>query len=343
MLQVSLFGAGLASCDGHPIDGFGGHQSFRLLCYLLLNRHHSHHRERLAAVFWGDYPTDVSRKYLRNALWRLRSLFQSAGIPAGEYLTASDDRVSFITSSRYWLDVEIFEGAIAACQKIPAEHFTIEHAASLERAADLYAGDLLEDLYEDWCLYDRERLRLLYLDTLSKLMIFHETHGTYEYGLAYGERFLARDRTREKAHRQMMRLYWRVGDRCAALTQYKQCVQILREEMGVAPTEQTRQLYQQMIHGQFHPEALSPKTIVPIAEHLLSNDSDLPLATQVLERLRHLQRVTDETAAELRRIEALVQKALIDPTALSQQSRNGAELYTPGHGQSYRIPSEETA
>jgi len=312
MLQVSLFGTGMACCDGHPIDGFPGHQSFRLLCYLLLDRYHSHHRERLAAVFWGDYPTDVSRKCLRNALWRLRSLFQSAGIPAGEYLAASGDHVSFITSSRYWLDVEIFEASIAACRDVPAEHFTAEHVTSLERAVGLYTGDLLEGLYEDWCLRDRERLSLLHLDALSKLMVFHEHNGAYERGLAYGEQLLARDHTREKFHRQMMRLYWLAGDRSAALAQYKRCVQILREEMDVSPTEQTKQLYQQMAANQFSPEARSSREAAPIFERMSSNYPIQLLAAHVIERIRYLQTVTDETTAELRHIENLIQKALGD-------------------------------
>ena len=57
-----------------------------------------------------------------------------------------------------------------------------------------------------------------------------ESIGTYEHGLTFGERFLARDSTREKMQRQMMRLHGRSRSRCAALAQYQRCRQALREE-----------------------------------------------------------------------------------------------------------------
>ena len=33
-----------------------------------------------------------------------------------------------------------------------------DRARSLEDAVSLYQGDLLEGCYEDWCIYERERL-----------------------------------------------------------------------------------------------------------------------------------------------------------------------------------------
>ena len=87
MLKVQLFGPGRAFYGDQPLAGFPGQQCYRLLYYLLLNREHPHHRERLAAVFWGDYATSTSRKYLRNALWRLRNALESTAAPIDHYLS----------------------------------------------------------------------------------------------------------------------------------------------------------------------------------------------------------------------------------------------------------------
>ena len=152
MLSLQLFGPGRARYNDRPLNGFPNQQCYLLLCYLLLNRYHPHHRERLAAVFWDEYPTATSRKYLRNALWRLRHALLSAGAPVEDYLSISDDSVSFLTSSRYRLDVEAFEMAIARCEDCPGQQLTPEQATHLEGAANLYVGDLLEGVYEDWCL-----------------------------------------------------------------------------------------------------------------------------------------------------------------------------------------------
>jgi DNA-binding SARP family transcriptional activator len=312
MLELQLFGTGRARYCNRPLPGFPNQQSYLLLCYLLLNRPHPHHRERLAALFWSEYPTTTSRKYLRNALWRLRHALQSVGAPADEYLLLSDDSASFLTSSRYWLDVEVFETTITRYQDLSGHELTSEQAAHLDEAVDLYVGDLLEGVYEDWCLYDRERLSLLYLNALGKLMVFHEVNGTYERGLAYGERILACDHTRENVHRQMMRLYWLLGDRNAALAQYKRCVQILREELGIPPMEGTRLLYGQMAHNQFDPTSRPVRQDDPSSIMIKSDDSIQPLAEHALQKLQHLQALIEETGIELRHIERLISKSLLN-------------------------------
>jgi DNA-binding SARP family transcriptional activator len=319
MLELQLFGTGQARYCDHPLPGFPNQQSYLLLCYLLLNRHHPHHRERLAALFWSEYATTISRKYLRNALWRLRHALQSVGTPVDEYLLISDDSVSFVSSSRYWLDVEVFETTITRYQDLSEQELTPEQAAHLEEAVDLYVGDLLEGVYEDWCLYDRERLSLLHLNALSKLMVFHELNGTYERGLAYGERILVRDHTREKVHRQMMRLYWLLGDRNAALAQYKRCVQVLREDLGIPPMEETRLLYKRMVHSQSDPSTGSGHRPTsrpvrhedPLSITIKSDDSVQPLAEHALQKLQRLQAIIEETSVELRHIERLISKALL--------------------------------
>lgn len=311
MLELQLFGTGQARYCNRPLPGFPNQQSYLLLCYLLLNRHHPHHRERLAALFWSEYPTTTSRKYLRNALWRLRHALQSVGAPADKYLLISDDSVSFVSSIRYWLDVEVFETTITRYQDLSGQELTPEQAAHLKEAVDLYVGDLLEGVYEDWCLYDRERLSLLHLNALSKLMVFHELSGTYERGLAYGERILACDHTREKVHRQMMRLYWLLGDRNAALAQYKRCVQVLREDLGIPPMEETRLLYKRMVHNQSDPTSRPVRHDDPLSFTIKSDDSIQPLAEHALQKLQRLQAIIEETSVELRYIERLISKALL--------------------------------
>ena len=76
---MNLFGPGRAQFQNRPLAGFPNQQGYHLLCYLILNRNQPHNRERLAAVFWSEHSTAISRKYLRDALWRLRQAFQAAG------------------------------------------------------------------------------------------------------------------------------------------------------------------------------------------------------------------------------------------------------------------------
>jgi DNA-binding SARP family transcriptional activator len=307
MLAVKLFGSGTACYYDRPMDGFPNHQSYLVLCYLLLNRQHKQNRERLASVFWGNYSTNVSRKYLRNALWKLRSVFQSVGAQLEDYLQVNDDSVTFQYSSPYRLDVESFETLLANSRNLQGREINPDQALQLKQAVDLYDGDLLEGVDEEWVLYERERLSLMHLNALSKLMMYHTSHQSFTNGLEYGERILALDNTRENVHREMMLLYWLSGEPQMALVQYHHCEQILNEQVGVEPAEETKNLYQQMLHHRFEP----PKEIfMPNNSYETPKDLSSGTVTEyAIQEIHHLQRVIEQTNVELHRLEDLLQQA----------------------------------
>lgn len=305
MLQIHLFGAGRVQAGNRTLAGFPHQQAYWLLSYLLLNRQHPQARERLAAAFWGDLPGLTARKSLRNALWRLRQGLLNIGVDPDTVLAVDDDAVAFIGAGIGWLDVAEFEAGVAAVRDVAGEALTPDQAVALEEAAALYTGDLLDGIYEDWCLNERERLSLLHLSALQKLMAYHGAHGNCEHGLRYGERILARDLTREGVHRQMMRLYWLAGDRNAALAQYKRCAQVLREEMDAAPMDETTRLFELMVSNRYRPGAAAPALSRPPA-------GETPLAEQALQRLQRLRAVLDETRAELSHLETLLGAALVE-------------------------------
>jgi len=309
MLRIRLFGSGRADYHGAPLVGFPRQQPFMLLCYLLLNKKYPFQREPLAAVIWGDCPSESARKYLRNALWRLRGKFQGAGAQIEDFLLITGDTVSFNHSSDYWLDIEEFETHTTRFQNIPIERMSLENVSELEMAVELYEGDLLGSIYEDWCLYDRERLRLVHLNALYKLMVFHGLQGNYDRGLDCGERLLALDRTREKVHRQMMRLYTLSGDRSAALVQYQRCSQILREELDIHPMQETQDLYNKIIHYPAELECLSePTTFHPPGPGENFN-STKHLVDSALKKLGMLQSMINDTSKELQVLEKMISRA----------------------------------
>ena len=310
MLRVRLFGAGEAFYKDRSIPGFPNQRACLLFSYLLLNRNYPHNRERLAAIFWGDYPTATARKYLRNGLWRLRQIMQSVGLPDDEVLMISDESVAIINVSPTWIDVEAFQESTAIYRDIPGKALDWAGAQRLEAAVDLYIGDLLESIYEDWCLYDRERLRMVYLNTLGKLIVFHGINGSYERGLDFADRILAIDNTRERIHRHKMWLLWLAGDRNGALAQFKICRQVLREELGIKPMDATRSLYKRVLQQQDRPRSWPGVLDDSPPEAGEGDESIQTLTENALQKLQRLQTLLEETGVELHQIERLISKAL---------------------------------
>jgi DNA-binding SARP family transcriptional activator len=112
-------------------------------------------------------------------------------------------------------------------------------------------------------------------------------------------------------HRQMMRLHWRSGDRHEALAQYKRCAQILREEMGIEPVARTRLLYNRMVHGEFDLARWPDRPGDDLSDQLDHVQSIQPVAQQLLERLNHLEEITNETSTELQSLRHLTNKLLL--------------------------------
>jgi DNA-binding SARP family transcriptional activator len=312
MLDVKLFGRAGASYAGKKIPNLFHQLPGQILGYLLLNRDHSHSREHLAAIFWSDASIQAAKKALRNALWRLRQSLLLAGVPVGDYVLLDEEGAAFVTTSCYSLDVQTFEDLVMPTKDLLASDLLPSQINGLERAASLYRGDLLEGIYDDWCLYDRERLRLMYVGSLDTLMVYYGSHREYEHAIECGDHLLLLDNTLEKIHRRMMLLYWMQGDRKSALTQYKLCYQIIRDELGSNPMQETQRLYRQMLYDQLDLGSWSDilGSAASVQLHVQLSPSEDPLCRRIQRELRRLQETIEDAQTASRSIEQLVGEAL---------------------------------
>lgn len=245
-LRIHLFGRFSVERDAQTVPGFKSEKVQQLFCYLLLHRGLPHPREKLATLLWGDTSTSQSKTYLRKAVWQLQTTLDLLQSTHCEGLLIEHDRIQIHPHANLWVDVDIFEQAFNDTIGIPGEQFEETVAENLQRAVELYRGDLLDGWYHDWCLYERERLQSAYLALLDKLMGYCEAHHEYERGLAIGTQILRYDQAREQTHQRIMRLYALSGARTAALRQFERCAAILQKELGIRPTAYTRALYEQI-------------------------------------------------------------------------------------------------
>ncbi len=246
-LNVYLLGDVRVALNDLAIESRLSRTARLLLAYLLLDRQRHHSRDSLADLFWGQHPPQQARNCLNTALWRLRATLEPEGTPRGTFLvTTSAGTVGFNPESELWLDVSVFEGELSLPLAQPAEALPADDARRLANALQLYRGDLLEGIYDDWVLHERERLRNLRLNTLTHLMAYQHLQRDFEAALAYGQQILLQDPLREDVHRHLMRLYLESGQRTLALRQYEVCREMLAREMGLVPMLETQALYAQV-------------------------------------------------------------------------------------------------
>lgn len=228
------------------LKGIEASKDQELLSYLLIHRDRPHSREALAALLWGDTSTEKSKKYLRQALWHLHAALNSDSENSSDVLMVDHDWLSLNPCSNLWTDVADFERAFSTAEGIPGRQLDTETARGLKDAVTLYHDDLLPGYYQDWILFERERLQNMYLLMLDKLIVYLQFRGEYEVAQGYGAIILRYDPARERTHRQLMHLYALAGDRTAALRQFERCTHALKQELGVKPERKTVELYERI-------------------------------------------------------------------------------------------------
>lgn len=222
-----------------------------LLAYLLLYRHRAHPRDVVMELFWGDRDEAHARACLNTSLWRLRQLLEPRGaVEKGSYLLTNHvGDIGFNARGDYWLDVADFETAVAPLLRRPADALSDADAQQLEDGLRLYRGELLEGLYTDWALRERERYREMRLTALYHLLIHYRQRRRHDDALRCGHLLLHDDPLREHVHRDLIQLYADSGRPAQAVQQYQTCRLALRAEMGIEPMPETRALYQQIAEG----------------------------------------------------------------------------------------------
>ena len=294
LLHIRLFGrVRVIRDDGPEVKMTPTAQT--LLAYILLRRAFCP-RDVLACLCWGEHPDDHARSCLSTALWRLRRSLEAEEAPRGTYLlTTSSGEVGFNWSSGHWLDLAVFEAEASRALALPPASFGLAQAEALQRAISVYSGDLLEGFYDDWALRERERLRAMYLDSLQRLLAYHESCGAFDESLSLAHRLLAVDPLREDIHRQIMRLCVRTGQRALAVRQYNVCRDVLAEELGIRPMEETEALYHQIVQDAEEPrvppgndQAALPQAIHALRQAMREMENargQLSRAVQLLEQV----------------------------------------------------------
>jgi predicted ATPase/DNA-binding SARP family transcriptional activator/Tfp pilus assembly protein PilF len=262
-LRLYLFGAPRIEREGAPVE-VGRRKALALLAYLAATRQ-SHTRETLAALLWPEYEPASARGEVRRALSALRKALGDGWLDADREIVRLNDGL--------WLDVAQFQRLLKACQQHghPPTEVCLACRDPLTEAAALaqdefMAGFTLPDspAFDDWQSYEREGLRRDLAGALERLagLLGRSAEESTGQAIGYARRWLALDPLDEAAHRLLMQLYARSGQRQAALQQYQECVQLLESELGLPPADETTALVERIRSGEFE-QTREPDTAPP--------------------------------------------------------------------------------
>ena len=239
VLSIRLFGALDLRYGDRLLSPLASARAETLLAYLVLHRDAPQSRQHLAFVLWPDSSEPQARTNLRHLLHDLRRALPDAD----RFLDVSARTLRWCTDAPYWLDVAVFEDALARAQDDTVDGGLV----ALREAVATYTGDLLDDCYDDWLVARREQLRLRYLDALERLAMLLGERGDHAQASELAERLVRNDPLNEQAYRLLMRLHAESGQLARALQTYHLCSAMLERELGVEPSPATRAAYEALL------------------------------------------------------------------------------------------------
>lgn len=202
-------------CCGEPLSLPMAAQ--RLVCFLAL-RQQPLHRAFVAGSLWYGGSESDTQASLRSALWRVR---HGCSIPI-----VSANRTHVQLATHVAVDVR---------DQIAVAHQALDRSTSLDEiGVHALEGELLPDWYDDWIVFERERLRELRLHALESIALRLCDDGRYGEAIETIFAALRGDALRETAHRNLIHIHLAEGNRAEAVRDLERYRHSLRG-LGVEP------------------------------------------------------------------------------------------------------------
>ena len=220
----------LRNADGREFT-LGTRKARALLAILAVESDRWHSRDRLAGLLWGRHPQAQARNSLSQALYEIRKAENGLRIALVERGT---ERLR-LASSDVRCDLHELE---ALLESNPVA------------AADLHDHELLADLqlpepgFSDWLATTRTHWQSRIAEALRSRAEVKSDQRGFDGALAAAHRLVVLEPLDERARRILMRLLVQDGNRAEALRQYRVFEDGLRDELRIAPDEETQKLYQ---------------------------------------------------------------------------------------------------
>ena len=257
-LNQYLFGPPRTEIDGQAVN-ISRRKATALFAYLALTGR-GQSRDALATLLWPEKGQSSARAELRRSLYFISKALGNQWLETDLETAGLSSKLSTSTEGDLWLDVVDFQKKLKACEahEHPPAEICPDCIPHLERAVDLYtdhfmAGFSLRDspAYDEWQFFQAEGLRGQLASALTRLSSFYTSRQDFETAIRYARRWLTLDPLHEPAHQNLMVLFAQSGQKTAAIRQYQVCLELLNEELGVDPSQETVQLYERIKEGEF--------------------------------------------------------------------------------------------
>jgi DNA-binding SARP family transcriptional activator len=243
--RIQLCGALAVEIAGRRIEAeLPGRQGRLLFTYLVVHRLRPVRRDELIDALWPDHPPAAAEAALRALLSKLRRLLPVDAIGGRSELHVSLPGDTFV-------DLEDAREAIHRAESALARGDWGRAWGACQGPLFTARRGFLADEDGDWLVALRHELEALYLRALECYALACLGVGGTELPAAEraGRELTTLAPYRESGHRHLMRAHAYSGNDAEALRVYERLRLRLRDELGIAPSADTRELHAQLLHA----------------------------------------------------------------------------------------------
>ena len=225
-------------------------RALSILKYLLYRRTRPVSQDHLMGWLWPESDLKRARWSLNSTIYALRKLLrrQLSPVTSSDFVLFDKGHYRLDPTVEVWADTDEFEARYEHGRHLERTQRKPEAAAEYEEAVALYRDDyLVEDLYEDWTMVEREWFANACMDMLSRLAYYYMETGQYQESIHTCYRLLEIDHCHEDGHRLLMECYAHLGLRGRALRQYRLAETVLKRNQGTAPQPEAQDLYRRLL------------------------------------------------------------------------------------------------
>ena len=209
----------------------------RLLAFLALRG--PTHRHVVAGTLWPEVPEAQALASLRTGMWRMNRIVPGVVDTEGVRLamahaTVVDSREQELFATRLLRergDGESGEGESGTDQRWVTDGLP-----------SLWHGELLPGWYDDWVVFERERLSQLRLHALEHAAVMLTRTRQLETALQLALEAVRAEPLRESANAVLIGVYLAEGNACDAIRQFDAFRDLLQRELGLDPSPQLSRL-----------------------------------------------------------------------------------------------------
>jgi DNA-binding SARP family transcriptional activator len=224
----------------------GGPQGRFVLAYLVTERKRAVTQAELAEVLWPESIPASWALALSAIVSRLRARLGGLGLERSRIIGNAFGCYQFTPPGETWVDVEAaLEGVDAAEGALVAGKPQAAYGPSL-LATTILRRPFLPGDDGAWAEGRRSAQAAALLRALDCRVEALAANNELELALSHAREVVRLEPYRESGYRRLMRTLDRMGDRAEAIRVYLECGRLLKQELGVSPSDETEALYREI-------------------------------------------------------------------------------------------------